>query len=99
MMKAVLLFPALALLALGCATSAAPETDGMAEALPTRISATPSAPSGEGAEAKVEPAQVGTGVGDHIPGFAINLADGSTVTLDELRQDRQPTFLFFFETW
>jgi hypothetical protein len=98
-MKAVWLYSALVLLALGCATSAAPEMDGMAEALPTMVSATPSAPSGQDTEASVEPVQVGTEVGDRIPDFAINLADGSTIALDELRQDNQPVFLFFFETW
>jgi peroxiredoxin len=42
---------------------------------------------------------VGNDVGQRIPDFAIALVDGSTVTSEELLARRQPTFLFFFETW
>ena len=38
-------------------------------------------------------------MGDPIPDFAITLVDGTPVTSVELLEQRQPTFLFFFETW
>ena len=42
---------------------------------------------------------IGSNVGERIPDFAITLIDGSIVTSADLLAERQPTFLFFFETW
>lgn len=41
----------------------------------------------------------GNKVGDQIPDFTITLVDGTKVTSVELVEQRQPTFLFFFESW
>jgi hypothetical protein len=56
-------------------------------------------PESADAEAVRVPINIGSNVGDRIPDFAIKLVDGSTVTSAELLAQRQPTFLFFFETW
>ena len=50
-------------------------------------------------EPKADSAPVGNKVGLRIPDFAITLVDGTTVSSADLLAQRQPTFLFFFETW
>ena len=42
---------------------------------------------------------VGTDVGDQSPAFAMQLADGSQVTSQELEDQDQPALLFYFATW
>jgi thiol-disulfide isomerase/thioredoxin len=74
------------LLALGCAAAAPAPPTGM-----------PEAQSGE-APGGLTPA-TGARVGERAPEFAINLADGSTVTSAELMAQGRPTFLYFFATW
>ena len=53
------------------------------------------------AELSVGAAAVDAGhkVGQQIADFNITLIDGTRVTSVELLAQRQPTFLFFFETW
>ena len=41
----------------------------------------------------------GVGAGETAPPFAMQLADGSQVTLKSLVDDRQPAFLMYFATW
>ena len=41
----------------------------------------------------------GVDAGDTAPPFAIRLADGSSVTLKNLVDDRQPVFMMYFATW
>lgn len=43
-------------------------------------------------------AEPGAEVGDRIPDFTLELADGSRVTAAELMARGQPTFLFFWAT-
>ena len=102
---------ALLVLLLGCATSAPPQsistptvqpsvTSSLAPASPVLETgpAPPATATGE-AETDLASVPVGTDVGDRIPEFAISLADGTRVTLDDLVQEQRPTFLFFFATW
>jgi hypothetical protein len=42
---------------------------------------------------------IGTSEGERVPDFALDLADGSTVTSAQLLEAGQPTFLFFLATW
>jgi hypothetical protein len=74
------------LLALGCAAAA-----------PAPVTSMPEAQSGE-APGSLTPA-TGARVGERVPDFAVNLADGSTVTSVELLAQGRPTFLYFFATW
>jgi hypothetical protein len=74
------------LLALGCAAAA-----------PAQSTEMPEAQSGE-APGGLTPA-TGARVGNRVPEFAINLADGSTVTSVELLAQGRPSFLYFFATW
>ena len=46
-----------------------------------------------------DPVATGTKVGDRIPDFKLKLVDGSTLTSTDLRQRRQPAFLFFYAEW
>lgn len=76
------------------------EGDGtLPDSIPTDTPA-PEVPP-ESADAASDPVTfaIGSNVGERIPDFAITLVDGSTVTSGELMAQRQPTFLFFFETW
>ena len=41
----------------------------------------------------------GVDAGDTAPPFAMQLADGSPVTLKNLVDDRQPVFMMYFATW
>jgi hypothetical protein len=75
-------------------------------ALPGSPLTEPAAPADSAESADAEPGRetftthtIGNNVGDRIPDFAITLVDGSTVTAAELLAQKQPTFLFFFETW
>ncbi len=43
-------------------------------------------------------AEVGNQVGDRVPDFALELADGTTVTSASLVAEGRPTFLFFWAT-
>ena len=52
-----------------------------------------------GAESIPVSTNIGNNIGERIPDFAITLIDGSTITSADLLTERQPTFLFFFETW
>jgi hypothetical protein len=103
----------LTMTALGCAASAPPQPTSMiaptvqpsatntpAFGPPTPGSgSTPPATATGGAGTDLASIPVGTDVGDRIPEFAISLADGTAVTLDDLVQEQRPTFLFFFTTW
>ena len=42
--------------------------------------------------------QVGHNIGDRIPGFKIELTDGTPVTAAGLLENNRPAFLFFFAT-
>ena len=83
---------AAALLALGCG----------AFSLPSLSKATPT-PEWQRSEAEIHEIPVtgeniGVEVGKHVPPFALELADGSTVTSADLLEASQPTFLFFWAT-
>ena len=52
-----------------------------------------------GAESIPVSSNIGNNIGERIPDFAITLIDSSTITSADLLTERQPTFLFFFETW
>ena len=66
--------------------------------------------AGCGAEAPVAPEptiapaassidfQVGHNIGDRIPGFKIELTDGTPITAAGLLENNRPAFLFFFAT-
>ena len=41
----------------------------------------------------------GVDAGNTAPPFAMQLADGSQVTLKNLVDDRQPVFMMYFATW
>ena len=41
----------------------------------------------------------GVDAGNTAPPFAMQLADGSPVTLKNLVDDRQPVFMMYFATW
>ena len=43
-------------------------------------------------------AETGNDVGDRIPDFTLDLADGTKVTAASLIERREPAFLFFFST-
>ena len=45
-----------------------------------------------------EPLDTGGQVGNRIPDFALELADGSTVTSEGLVLEGRPTYLFFWAT-
>ncbi|MCH8746023.1 MAG: hypothetical protein IIB31_10325 [Chloroflexi bacterium] len=81
------------LLTLACGASASPTgvLTGSELTEPTQARAEPS-----GGAVAVE---VGNKVGQQIVDFNITLIDGTRVTSVELLAQRQPTFLFFFETW
>ena len=98
------------LLTLACGASASPTgvLTGSELTEPTQAKTEPS--DGDvalkaGAQAKAEPSggavavEVGNKVGQQIADFNITLIDGTRVTSVELLAQRQPTFLFFFETW
>jgi len=98
------------LLILACGTSAAPTVPPPRDAviLPgstlSQGMAPPVSPEAESVEsvpvpATIGPATIGNNLGQRIPDFAIQLVDGSSVTSADLLAQRQPTFLFFFETW
>ena len=42
---------------------------------------------------------VGLKIGERLPDFAILLADGATVTSQQLILEGKPAFLMFFATW
>ena len=42
--------------------------------------------------------QVGHNIGDRIPGFKIELTDGTPITAAGLLENNRPAFLFFFAT-
>ena len=89
------------LLMLACGPSAAPgEPSARNEGILPVSTQTEAVPS-ESTNAESMPVSytIGNNVGERIPDFAITLVDGSTVTSAELLAQRQPTFLFFFETW
>ena len=82
------------MLGLGCASSAAVPAE-------TPTAANPGAVASGGAVDTPEAAAipVGASVGERVPGFAILLADGTTVTSQELALQGKPAFLMFFATW
>ena len=45
------------------------------------------------------PGLAGVDAGDIAPPFAMQLADGSQVTLKNLVDNQQPAFLMYFATW
>jgi hypothetical protein len=92
------------LLMLACGTRAAPAEPSARSYgnLPEAKQAAAVAPSEVatvGAKSIPVSTTIGNNVGERIPDFAITLIDGSTVTSADLLAERQPTFLFFFETW
>ena len=92
------------LLMLACGTSAAPAEPSARSYgnLPEAKQAAAVAPSEVatvGAKSIPVSTTIGNNVGERIPDFAITLIDGRTVTSADLLAERQPTFLFFFETW
>ena len=92
------------LLMLACGTSAAPAEPSARSYgnLPEAKQAEAVAPSEVatvGAKSIPVSTTIGNNVGERIPDFSITLIDGSTVTSSDLLAERQPTFLFFFETW
>jgi len=92
------------LLMLACGTSAAPAElsarsyGNLPEAKQAEAVA-PSEVATVGAKSIPVSHTIGNNVGERIPDFSITLIDGSTVTSSDLLAERQPTFLFFFETW
>ena len=42
---------------------------------------------------------VGSDVGDQVPGFDLRLVNGSTINSAELVSTGKPAFYFFFATW
>ena len=89
----------LALLSLACASAPASEPNSTPAPPSAVTGATAEPPSVAQPEAPLNLPPVGAGVGDRVPAFAIQLADGSTVSSEELLAQSQPTFLFFFATW
>ncbi|MBM3934336.1 MAG: TlpA family protein disulfide reductase [SAR202 cluster bacterium] len=83
------LLPAIALFSTFLIVSAACDSEAPATA-PTIA---PVAASGQPAAA------VGNRVGNRAPEFAIQLADGSSVSSEQLLKDGKPVFLFFWATW
>jgi hypothetical protein len=43
--------------------------------------------------------QVGTGVGDSAPEFALQLTDGQQISSSELLATGRPAFMMYFATW
>jgi hypothetical protein len=43
--------------------------------------------------------RTGSSIGERVPDFQMQLADGSVVTSASLLSDGKPVFLFFFATW
>ena len=78
----------LLLLLLACAPTSEPQAK--VEPRETAAVASPSA-----AEPMVE---TGNEVGDRIPDFTLDLADGTKVTSAMLMKQEEPAFLFFFST-
>lgn len=74
---------------------------------PPGPAAEPSAPSvaeqatvdGSATQSPSNSTQAGSSVGNFAPEFELLLEDGTSVTLARLREESQPTFLFFFTTW
>ena len=84
-------------LGLGCASSAAVPAEA-----PTMAGvAGPGSVAADAAEALPEKKAipVGVSVGERVPGFAILLVDGTTITSRELALQGKPAFLMFFATW
>ncbi len=92
------------LLMLACGTSAAPvvpsaRSYGNFPDAKQAEAVAPSEVATVGAKSIPVSHTIGNNVGERIPDFSITLIDGSTVTSADLLAERQPTFLFFFETW
>ena len=77
------------LLTVACSTSEAP-AESVSPVLPSDLVNSDSIPVSY---------SIGNKVGERIPDFAITLVDGRTVTSADLIAQKQPAFLFFFETW
>ena len=82
---------------IGCASSAAVPAEAPTKAGAAGVGAVVSA----GAESKPEKKTIpiGVSVGESVPGFAILLVDGTTVTSQQLALQGKPAFLMFFATW
>ena len=80
---------ALLLVAIGCSASSPPESTQGAEWQRSTAEIHDIPVTGE---------NIGVEVGKHVPPFALGLADGSTITSQELLEASQPTFLFFWAT-
>ena len=92
------------LLMLACGTSEAPaeptaKSYGNVPEAKQAEGVAPSELTVVGAESIPVSTIIGHNIGERIPDFAITLIDDSTVTSADLLAERQPTFLFFFETW
>ena len=76
-----------------------PAPTAMVEARPMEpATAAPPEPATEVAPPPVS-VPIGTSEGERVPDFALDLADGSTVTSAQLLEAGQPAFLFFLATW
>jgi len=85
------------------ASTMAPSEKGNPATFATKENAANPAPSQTAAIPASEPAAppppIGTKVGNRIPDFEIELVDGTILTSADLRQRRQPAFLFFHAAW
>ena len=83
-----------ALLGAGCGASSTPRAEESAAKVDS-----PAAPV---ATSETDPSpivQVGTGVGERVPDFSLQLVGGNTETAKNLLSEGRPTFLMFFATW
>ncbi len=86
------------------APPAAPATDSSPLPLNTPVLTAPAptaplAPEPPVAPAPESSAKVGDSVGDKVPEFTLTLGSGGTISSQELIDQAQPTFIFFFATW
>ena len=85
------------------ASTTAPSESGNPATLATKENAATPVPSQTTAiptsELAAPPPAIGTKVGNRIPDFELELLDGTILTSADLRQRRQPAFLFFHADW
>ena len=85
------------------ASTMAPSESGNPATLATMENAATPVPSQTTAiptsELAAPPPPIGTKVGNRIPDFELELLDGTILTSADLRQRRQPAFLFFHADW
>ena len=59
----------------------------------------PATSSGSASESRSPNVKIGTRVGERVPEFGMRLADGRTLTSDDLVSIGKPVFIYFFATW